>query len=68
MSWQKQLDKNGVLFMMTNNYVDEVKETFDGYNVESLKVKRFIDSLKSKDGEVRTERSDVLEAVIRNYS
>ena len=66
-NFTKDLNGLGVLFMMTNSDADYVHEQFKQYNIERVPVRRFIDALKYRDGQVKKERSIVNDVVIRNY-
>lgn len=62
-----KLDKDGVLFITTNNDVEYVRAKTKEYNTDEVKVKRFIDALKYKDGTSKKERKSVNELIIRNF-
>ena len=64
----RDLDSKGVLFMMTNTYCDFVLNAFNGFNVNYITTKRYIDALTYGDGKNNKEARDtVREAVVTNY-
>ncbi|MDR1475187.1 MAG: DNA adenine methylase [Holosporales bacterium] len=56
----KDLDKNGVLFMLSNSDNQFIRRLYDGYNMENVDASRFI-SCKGQ------ERKKANELIIRNY-
>lgn len=55
----RELDKKGVLLMLSNNDVPFVRDLYKGYNIDSIGVKRLI----NRDADKRTGQ----EVIIRNY-
>lgn len=64
----EKLNSSGVLFMATNNDVKYVRDKSKAYNTEAIKVIRFIDALKYRDGSSKGgKRETVKEIIIRNF-
>jgi DNA adenine methylase len=56
----KQLDHSGILFMLSNNDTPLIRKLYDGYNMSNVNASRFI---SCKGG----ERKKTNELIIRNY-
>ncbi|MDR2410241.1 MAG: DNA adenine methylase [Bacteroidales bacterium] len=55
-----ELDKRGILFMLSNSSTDFIHNIYSAYNITHVKAKRAINS-------VATKRGDIDEVVVRNY-
>lgn len=67
-NYLEELNSSGVLFMATNNDVKYVRNKSKAYNIEGIKVTRFIDALKYRDGSSKDgKRETVKEVIIRNF-
>jgi len=69
MDFLENLNKKGVMFLMTNNRCDfiEAKAKSMGLNVTYKKVHRFIDAMSYRNGRKKKKRKKVEEVFVTNY-
>lgn len=63
----KDLDKKGILWMMSNSSAIEVKEAFSEWNIGKIEAHRFVKAIKTEDTDNKAKRSKIEEFVITNY-